>query len=89
MGELVTYGRPETLENGHEIIVLDLSGDSKIMWDPDNEKEVEAAREQYDLLVKKGFNMFRVDKKGEKKGPIKSFEESAARIIAVPPIMGG
>lgn len=89
MGEMVMYGKPEKTSEGHEIIVLDLSGDSKILWDPDNEKEVEAAKEQFDLLKKKGFTMFRVDKKGDKGKRMDSFEESAGRIIAAPQIMGG
>lgn len=72
-----------------EMCVLGVEGDTKIMWDVDSEKECEAAREQFNLLKKKGFNAFRVDKKGEQGRRMDSFEESAGKIIMVPIMQGG
>ena len=89
MGEMILYGRPEKTSEGNEIYVLDLSGDSKIIWDPDNDKECDAAKEQFDTLKRKGFTMFRVDKAGEKGKRVDRFDEAIGKMIAVPPIMGG
>ena len=72
-----------------ELCVLGVEGDTKIMWDVDSEKEWEAAKEQFNLLVKKGFNAFRVDKEGDKGRRLERFEESAGKIIMVQIMQGG
>jgi ribosomal protein L19E len=66
------------------------SGDSKVIWDPYNDDEVEAAEAQFDVLIDKGFKAYRVDKKGEKTGkPIKRFKSDIGRLIMVPSLAGG
>lgn len=66
------------------------SGDTKVMWDPDNEDEVEAAEAQFDSLIERGFQAFKVDKKGEQTGkPIKRFKPKIGKLIMVPALAGG
>lgn len=73
-----------------EMRVLDPSGDSKIIWDPDNDDEVEGAEAQFDILVDKGFKAYKVGKDHKKTGkPLKKFSPSAGKIIMVPAIAGG
>jgi ribosomal protein L19E len=66
------------------------SGDSKVIWDPKNDDEVEAAQAQFDVLIDKGFKAYKVDKKGDKTGsPIKTFNPKVGKLIMVPAIQGG
>ena len=72
-----------------EIAILDNTGDSKVMWDKNNSDETEAAEEQFNALIKKGFTAYAVKKDGEKGGKITSFDADAGKIIMVPKIIGG
>jgi hypothetical protein len=73
-----------------EIAVMDHTGDTKVIWSRDNADEVEAAREQFKRLKKKGFAAFKVvGKSGEKGEQIDEFDPNAERIILVPPMAGG
>jgi hypothetical protein len=73
-----------------EMMVLDHSGDTKVMWDQDRTDEVKAAREMFQSLRKKNYLAFRVEgKEGNKGSQIDTFEPSLERIIMVPPFVGG
>lgn len=72
-----------------EMKVLDTTGDSKIIWDSDNKDEVDAARETFNNLKKKGFTAFSVGKKGEKDKKIDEFDPNAEKLIMVPVLQGG
>ena len=72
-----------------EMQVLDEKGDTKHIWDPENEDEVNAAEDLFDQLVEKGYKAFQVDKKGEKSKPMRKFDQDAGKVILVPPMMGG
>ena len=66
------------------------AGDSKVIWDPSNDDEIEAAQAQFDVLINKGFRAFKVNKEGEKTGtPIKTFNPKVGKLIMVPAIVGG
>jgi len=69
--------------------VLDGTGDTKVIWDPKNPDEVEAAKAQFDVLRKKGFLAYTVNKKGDKGEVITKFDPDAEKIILSPPIAGG
>lgn len=73
----------------HELAVMDHTGDTKLIWDEDNEVEVDAARQMFDTLKKKGYIAYSVDKKGEKGEVIKKFDPTAEKIIMAPPTVGG
>jgi len=73
-----------------ELRIMDKdAGDLKVIWDKDNADEVEAARSQFDALLKKNFIAYTVDAKGEKGKITKKFDVSAEKIILIPEIMGG
>ena len=65
------------------------AGDLKVIWDPNNANETEAAEEQFDNLIAKNFSAFKVDKKGETGKKITKFDPDAGKIIMVPQITGG
>lgn len=78
---------------GHRAFaVLDQTGDTKTMWDPNNEDEVETARGVFERLVgMKRYSAFCVDDKDpNKKGKrMDEFDPDASRVIFVPPLQGG
>ena len=69
---------------------MDGSGDTKIVWDPDNREEVENAKKTFDDLVKnKKFAAFTVKKGGEKHKRIYTFDKFEEKLIMVPQFQGG
>lgn len=72
-----------------ELSWLSKEGDTKVIWDPKNEDEVEAAEAQFDALIDKGFAAYKVKKDGSKGRKISQFDEKAGKIIMVPAVMGG
>ena len=72
-----------------EMRIISGEGDTKMLWDPANEDEVEAAEQQFDNLIEKGFTAFAVKKDGEKGKKITKFDEQAGKIILVPRMVGG
>lgn len=72
-----------------EMAILGKEGDTKVIWDPENQDEVEAAKVQFDALKTKGFLSFSVKKDGEKGKSINKFDPDAGKIIMVPPMVGG
>ena len=73
-----------------EMSRLDRKGDTKIIWDSENEEEVAAARRTFDDLRSQGFLAYKVVGKDGRKGEqIREFEAEAERIILAPPMRGG
>ena len=68
---------------------LDETGDTKLIWDPENEDETEAAETQFKTLIKKGFKAFSVKKDGDKGKEISKFDSEAGKIIMTPGLVGG
>jgi hypothetical protein len=74
----------------HEMSELNESGDTRVIWDSENEDEVAAARATFDKLTKNGkFAAFQVKTKGEKGERMRDFDPEAEKIILVPQIAGG
>lgn len=73
----------------NEMSVMGNSGDTKVLWDPDNDDEVQCARENFEQLTEKGFAAFSVKRGGDKGSVIKDFDPEAGKIILVPPMAGG
>lgn len=70
--------------------VMGLKGDTKHMWNKDNEVEVDAARALFTTLRKKGYLVYRATGNDGVKGEMMTeFDPSAERIIASPPLVGG
>jgi hypothetical protein len=72
-----------------ELRVMSTLGDTKVIWDPENEDEVEAAEDQFDSLLGKGFKAFKVKKDGKAGVQIKRFNPNEAMYILVPELKGG
>lgn len=69
--------------------VLGHEGDTKVMWDGDNDDEVTSARRTFDELRGQGFTAYRVDDKGDTSAVITEFDPEAERIILRPAMAGG
>lgn len=73
-----------------EMAVMGRSGDTKVIWDADNETEVENARRTFKELTGKGFAAWSVKgRNGDKDHRITEFDPEAERVILVPPMVGG
>jgi hypothetical protein len=72
-----------------EMLVLDHTGDTKTVWDANNPDDVNAAREQFNALKKKGYIAYRVKKKGAKGEIMRDFDPDAESMILSPPMAGG
>jgi hypothetical protein len=72
-----------------ELRAIDETGDTKLIWDEDNADEVEAAEETFNRLKKKGYQAFKVDKKGEQGKKMEKFDPSAEKLIMVPAMQAG
>lgn len=73
----------------HEMRTMGASGDTKLVWDDDNEDEVANARRTYDDLKRKGFAAFAVGAKGERAAQVREFDPAAEKLIMVPALAGG
>jgi len=73
----------------HEMAVMDSTGDTKLIWEEENRDEVEAAREMFDSLKRKGYLAYAVNKKGDKGDVLDRFDPSAEKIIMSPQLKGG
>lgn len=73
-----------------ELAIMDrVAGDLKVIWDPANEDEVAAAREQFDTLTGKGFLAYTVGDRGRKGTQVRTFDPAAEKIILAPAMQGG
>ncbi len=73
----------------HEMRTLGSAGDTKLVWDSENEDEVANARRTFDDLKKKSYAAFAVGAKGKQGERIQAFDPTAESLIMVPPIAGG
>lgn len=72
-----------------EMRVMGQAGDTKTLWDPEDEDETEAAREQFDSLTNKGHRAYEVKKGGKPGKRMKEFDPDAGKVIFVVPVAGG
>ena len=73
----------------NELCIMDATGDTKVLFDPNNRDEVEAAEATFNKLKKKGYIAYSVDKGGEKGEIMTAFDAKAGKIILTPPMVGG
>ena len=78
-----------TIEEKSVLHVMDRTGDTKVMWSADNPDEVQAAKDTFDKLTKKGYLAYKVTDDGSKGEKIKTFDKTAGRIILSPQLVGG
>ena len=72
-----------------EMSVMGKEGDTKVIWDPDNEDEVATAERSYNDLIKKGFKAFSVKSRGQKGEQMDEWDPDEGKIIMVPRMAGG
>lgn len=72
-----------------ELRQMDLSGDTKVEWDPNKTEETEAARDTFKKLMDKGYYAYRVTAAGGRGEMIKNFDPHAQKIIMAPRMAGG
>ena len=72
-----------------EIRILDETGDTKVLWNSDNDDEIDAARETFNRLTKKGYAAFEVSATGKKGKKVDTFDPNAERLIMAPMMAGG
>jgi len=69
--------------------IMDPTGHTRHIWDPDNEAEVEAAEALYDSLIEKGYRAFHVAKGGGEGNRMDNFDPAASKMLLVPQLKGG
>lgn len=76
-------------EEKFELIVLDDSGDTRVMWDPRIKDEVDNAEKTFKDMKKKGYLAYTVKKNGDPGEVIREFDPKAGKIIMAPQLVGG
>jgi hypothetical protein len=70
--------------------IADHTGDTRIMWDPNNKDEVATARAAFDAAKAKGMLAYSVDPGSAEKGTvITEFDKRAGKIIMSRQLQGG
>lgn len=69
--------------------VMDETGDSRQMWDPNVPAEVEHARKSYEDAIASGMRAFHVKKNGDPGRLLTEFPSEAGKVIFAPPLVGG
>ena len=73
-----------------ELCVLCSLGDEKVTWDPEDQDSIDKAEEKFNTMLKKGHKAYRIGGDGKKTGKaITVFPPFAARVLLIPPVMGG
>jgi hypothetical protein len=74
---------------GGVLCILDRTGDTKIIWDPAKQDEVDVAKKSFSDLIAKGYRAFKVAASGNKGEQIREFDPKAEKIILAPALVGG
>ena len=69
--------------------IMDQKGDTKLIWDPTKQVEVDVAKETFDKLKKKGYIAYAVKESGAKGVVVHTFDPQAEKIILAPAMSGG
>lgn len=73
-----------------ELRIMDRKkGDTKTVWDKNDEDQVEAAEAQFKELTEKGYLAYTVKKDGKPGKKMSKFDPNAEAVILAPPVVGG
>ena len=72
-----------------EMSIMGKEGDTKVIWDSENEDEVSSAKKTFEDLKKKGYSAFSVKKGGEKGSRLDKFDADEEKMIMAPAMRGG
>jgi hypothetical protein len=74
----------------HMLSIADITGDTRIMWDPRNSDEVKIAKAAFDSAKKRKMLAYSVDENGGKTGEvIREFDPQLGKIIMTKQLAGG
>lgn len=73
----------------HVMSIMSEEGDTKVVWDEENDVEVEQARKTFNELKKKGYVAYQVNRKGDQGSVMTEFDPSAEKMILAPQMRGG
>lgn len=76
-------------EGSHVMAILDQTGDTRIVWDPDDPVSVETARSAFEEEKAKGRRAFSVKRNGGKGEQIRTFDPELEKMILAPALVGG
>jgi hypothetical protein len=79
----------EVPEGWKVLAIMDRSGDSKHIWNPNDPEEVKTMRELFNSEKKKGRTAYTVNRQGEKGEIVKDFDPAIDKIIFAPALVGG
>lgn len=71
-----------------EMRAINSTGDTKVTWDSENPREVEAARKSFEEYMSKGFTAYKGKDQGRGK-KLTAFDPDLEFIVLVPPAVGG
>jgi hypothetical protein len=74
---------------GAAFYVMDKSGDTKTIWDPNKPDEVEIANDTFERLIEKGYSAFYVGDDHKTAEKMESFDAKAGKVIFTAPMVGG
>jgi hypothetical protein len=72
-----------------ELIILNYDGAKTILWDPDENRQVQVAEKEFNALIKKGFSALTIHPGKEEGKSIDCFDSRAAKILMFPILTGG
>jgi len=74
-----------------EIKVMGKSGDTPLQWDRSDRISTDIARGAFETFIQKGYRMYRMLPGSQRRTgePVTSFDETAEKYLAVPPMQGG
>lgn len=88
--QTIDGGLEQVPEGHHVFVVTGECGDTKHIWDKTKRDEVEAAKDLYKSLTKKGYRAFHVvGKDGAQGEQMREFDSEAERVIFIPQMAGG
>ena len=77
-------------EEKHTLSIPDVSGDTRLMWDPRDADEVKIAREAFDAAKAKGMVAYAVDQSGDRSDEvIREFDPARSKIVMTKQLAGG
>ena len=73
----------------HIQIVMDLTGDTRHEFDPDDAASVASAKARFSELALKGFRAVELGKHGEPGKLLTEFNREAEQVLFIPQLQGG
>jgi hypothetical protein len=89
LGEIGKDKTRPIMPGDHTLAVMNEKGDTKTVWNANNDVEVENARETFKRFKKKGYMIYKVSGDGKKGEVMNEFDPNAQKMIAAPNLQGG